>query len=299
MSGSRDKEVYVDLVLQPGIQIFNHNGLSVLLNKVETFSELSNPGNRGMVYLVLDEMTFYAWDSATETYIVPSAFAKGFTNGCRLVYTSLTTISVASGMIEVKGTTLQRTSPLDLTWSNVESGVTRQANKWYYVYLQMDPSNKKQFIGFISDKSPTRDQYYNSISPDANQPKYHPTLDARFVGSFRTDASMNILNFKVIGNHVIYVGISNYNYILQKGALKTRTGVNCRTFVPVTSSLCNVYYELSSGTNLRYVGDSTSDYLKAIAGSGTIILPVTNNSIYYYYVGNNISLGIHGYYEDM
>lgn len=270
------------------------------LKSVNLFTDLDalNPAD-GDVILVRDENCLYRWDNSQGIWLAPAAYPKGFTNGCRMVYDTATTIKIGSGTIAIKSKVVQRAAPVTITWSNVEQGVTKQANTWYFVYLMVDPNNKKQFIGFISITAPTKDEYGNTISSDAVQAKYHPTLDARFVGSFKTDSSQNIVKFRLNGNYVAYIG-QGYNYVLSGGTQTTKTAVNCRTFVPLTSSLCQVYYELGSGTQVRYIGDETSWYLKAIAGSGTILMPVTQNSIYYQCSGGNtLSLGIHGYYEDV
>ena len=68
----------------------------------------------------------------------------------------------------------------------------------------------------------------------------------------------------------------------------------------MTSSLAQVYYEFGAGSNIRNVGDSGAWYIQGSQGTGTVLLPVTNNSVYYQCSGTNVvSLGIHGYYEDV
>lgn len=304
----------------------------------------------GDTVLVRDDDTFYEWDEPTLSWVVPTAYAKGFTNGCRLVWNSATQVTVVAGSLDIKGRVCEKAVDTALTFSDLEAGSAKKANTWYYVYLERlvlpswatgvsyaigvqvqykgrayrclqahtsqevwkpDASPalwtdigavgvySKQFKAFLSEQAPTKDQNGNTISPDTRTAKYHPTRNARFVGSVRTNASQNIIQFIVNGSYVAYLGLTNYNYILQGGTATSKTAVNCRAFVPVTSSLAQVYYEMGSGNNTRYVGDVTSFYLKAIAGAGQLMIPVTNNSIYYQCGGNSISLGIHGYYEDI
>ena len=272
------------------------------LPPVASFDNLAtlypSPEN-GDTCLVRDENTLYSWNSTTSIWSPPAAYAKGFTSGCRLVYKNTTTIDIDSGTTEIKGNVVSNSLHTTLGWTNLDIGTTKKASTWYYVYVEVNSLNKSTFTGFISEQYPTKDDNGNTQNPDENASKYHPTRNARFVGSFRTNASQNIVNFRVIGNYITYIG-QGYNYFLTAGNARTKTGVNCRAFVPLTSSLASVYYEFGSGTNIRNVGDVDAWYINGPAGVGTLTLPITNNSVYYMCSGSNvISLGIHGYYEDM
>lgn len=280
------RENQVDLDWLPSVKSFND--LLAITAKED-----------GDLVFVRDDDTLYSWDAPTSTWIIPAAYAKGFTSGCRLTWVSATSVLVNKGSIEIKGKVCEKQTNTTLTWTNLESGSTKGANKWYYVYLEKSTTNAKEFVAFVSDKAPTKDQYGNTIASSAQSSKYHPTRDARFVGTFRTDASQNIIEFLLNANYVAYIGQGS-NYIMQNGNARTKTAVNCRSLVPPTSLVCNLYFQFNSGTNTRYVGDATSWFITATGGAGSIIMPITNDSVYYMCSGTNtVSLGIFGYYEDI
>lgn len=253
----------------------------------------------GDTVLVLDEFTFYSLKATV--WSVPSAYPKGFTSGCRLKYANGSTITVSRGVIEILGKFVQRTTDLTVTWANVQSGVTEQNSTWYYVYLTVSSTDPTQFEAFISTTVPTKDQYGNTVSADNASAKYHPTLPARFVGSFRNGADGNIVKFAINGNVVTYIG-GGIQYILNAGNARTKAAVNVRARVPMTSNSINLYYEMGAGTNTRYVGDSVDWILKVASACAGVVpsFPVTNDSVYYLCSGTNVvSLAIHGYIEDI
>jgi hypothetical protein len=269
---------------------------------VATYADLSTIDDKedGLMVLVKDENALYRWDAISSIWKTPATNATGFSSGCRLTYATATTLQVSSGYIDVKGKTLSRNTYITLTWADVEAGTSKLANTWYFVYLKVNPSDITQFIGFISISAPTKDLNGNTIPSDSTQSKYHPTLDARFVGSFRTNASQNIVQFKISGNNVTYIG-QGIDYILSGGNARVKTPVNVRSRVPVTSALMNLYYEMGNGNNDRYIGDDTNWTLKVFSAcSGVFLMQVTSNSVYYMCTGTNVvSLGINGYVEDI
>lgn len=248
---------------------------------VNSYSNLASLSpNDGDVVLVKDENTLYRYIQSSSTWIVPAAYAKGFTSGCRLQYNSASTIGIGSGVIEIRGSTVQRTSKLTLTWSNIENGTTKQASTWYYVYLTVDPSNKQQFVGFISTTVPSKDTYGNTINPDSVQAKYHPTLNARFIGSFQTDTSQSIVSFRVVGNYVSLIA-SGYNYLIQNASvLAKKIPVSTVTAVPQTTSLLTLYMENTGGTaNYKYIGTLDAYFYRFKDGSVDTICPTSPTNL--------------------
>ena len=217
-------------------------------------------------------------------------------NGCKLQWVNTTTLNSTVGSINISGINYIINSPISIGWSNLYSDSTKTANTWYYVYLK---NVANVLTPYISITTPTKDVFGNTITADMPCAKYHPTLLGRFIGSFKTDVSSNIIQFDISGNYVAFVGLGS-NYLLSSGSATSKTLINCRTTVPYTSSLVRVYYELVSGTGSRYIADATVNYLTTKYGAGTIVMPITNNGIYYYVSASNnpVSIGIHGYFED-
>jgi len=158
----------------------------------------------------------------------------------------------------------------------------------------------KVFLPFLSDKVPSRDQFGNIIDPGSGVSKYHPTRPARFVGSIRLNSSSQIVQFILQGSYVAYVG-QGANYFLQNGGATSKLGINCRTHVPPTSQVANIYYQFNPGSSIRYMGDSLSWYVVSGEGSGSLIMPITSDNIYYRTENKNhtVSLGVFGFYEEI
>ena len=227
----------------------------------------------------------------TTTTIKPSIYAS-FYNPADSV------LNISSGTIDIMGTGVINSVPYIIGWDHIETGMSRLVSTWYYVYADV-VSNA--FHSFLSTTAPTRDAFGNTISPSANQPKYHPTLTARYIGQVKTDSNRNIISFNITGNYYTYVG-QGYNYILQNGTATTKTPVNCRSLVPYTSPVAIVYIDDESNTGNKYVGDVNSwmFFCTHILGGAVVNIPVTNDSIYYQATATTgISLGIHGFYESI
>lgn len=147
--------------------------------------------------------------------------------------------------------------------------------------------------------------------------KIHPTLNARFIGSFRTKSDSSIIMFNVIGDKVFL--LTGYNYVLQGGNSTEKTAVDLSEFVPPTSSLGLIYYESDDdssgygddddddgcedyGYAIMYtLGCYLNDFLKFKNSSGQVSLPLHCSSIYYRCSSSNgsLSIGVHGYYEEV
>jgi len=66
-----------------------HNQLNIDWRaSVTTFTDLSGVKNAkdGDVVFVRDIDTLYVWDAPTGSWVIPAAYPKGLTNGCRLEY---------------------------------------------------------------------------------------------------------------------------------------------------------------------------------------------------------------------
>lgn len=275
------------------------------LAPVASYSDLADynaTATSGQLCVVLDEKMLYEFTSPS-TWTPVKGKSTGLRNGCRLKYNNATTILVNVGEIEVGGKLLTNATPKSLAWTDVEAGVTRTANTWYYVYAKVSATDPSIMDAFISKTAPTKDAYGNTIVSDLNVPKYHPTLTARFIGTFKTNGvgSGDIINFNIVGDKVIWVGLGT-NYILSAGNDTSRTAVNCRAYVPVTSGVAVVLGACINTTSaIRYLGDTTKNYAEPISGSVVVDIPIQNDSIYYYTSNSSrtFSVGIRGYYESV
>jgi uncharacterized protein (DUF39 family) len=155
---------------------------------------------------------------------------------------------------------------------------------------------------YISIAVPDKDSFGNTLTTAYDTAAKYNSSWGRFVGSFKTDASQNLINFYVNGNVVQFVG-AGYLYILTSGTATTKTAVNCRTYVPYTSQMFSMYIEDLSGSGAKFVGDSSSWTWQGtnMTGSVEVSIPVTNNSVYYQVSSatRNISLGVHAYLEEI
>jgi hypothetical protein len=127
---------------------------------------------------------------------------------------------------------------------------------------------------FISELHPTRDAYYTIIDPFEQVPRYHPTRDARFIGSFRTSTTSTIVAFNVVGDHVTYTSTGN-PLILSAGAATVRTAINIRSAVPITSLLATVYAESLAGSNVKRIGTLDTWIYNIILSSIAAELPLS------------------------
>lgn len=223
---------------------------------------------------------------------------RSYVNGCRLSWLTASTLAVEVGAINISGTTYELASRVSVGWSNVATGTSKAANTWYYVYLKVVSGT---LTPYISTSVPNADAFGTTLAlPTDAQAKYNSSW-GRFVGSFRTDASQNIIGFVVSGNIVTYQGLG-YAFILSDGRATTKTAINCRSYVPYTSEVANVYVYDGSSTANKYVGDANNwTWMSThLLGGIEIIITVMNDSIYYQASSSNgISLGIHGYLESI
>jgi hypothetical protein len=250
-------------------------------------------------YYVCTDVTVGAavWLLTAAISAVPTP--RSFVQGCRLVYLTASTFAINVGTINISGTTYEIASKINVGWGNVATGTTKAASTWYYVYLK---NVSGVLTPYISIAVPDKDSFGNTLTTAYDTAAKYNSSWGRFVGSFKTDASQNLINFYVNGNVVQFVG-AGYLYILTSGTATTKTAVNCRTYVPYTSQMFSMYIEDLSGSGAKFVGDSSSWTWQGtnMTGSVEVSIPVTNNSVYYQVSSatRNISLGVHAYLEEI
>jgi hypothetical protein len=281
------------------------NNLSATVNPTTTDDSSENYVVGSMWVNTSTDSCFLCTDNTLNaaTWIMLGAVSgiptpQSFVSGCRLDWTSATAVAINTGVINLSGVTYDITSKISVGWTNVATGTSKAASTWYYVYLK---AVSGVLTPYISTATPNQDAFGNSLTLATDAKAKYNSSWGRFIGSFKTDASQNIINFYVCGDYVQWVGLG-YGYVLQSGTASTKTAVNCRTYVPLTSTIAKFYVEDGSGSGSKYVGDSTSwtVLFTNILGSFETSIGVTNNSVYYQTSGNKaISIGVHGYYEEI
>ena len=315
-------DTYTDLALMENLE----DGLAVYVNDVDRFYTWNDPNQEwishtnwlrpvdtfddlattftspeaGDTVVVKDEFSIYSWNGSN--WLSPAAYSKGFSSGVTIRYcTTSVGIRVTGGTVEVGGRSLSRDDSYLLPLSDetiLDAGTTISPNTWYFVYVCQDEEDASKYIAFISEQYPTKSAEGSTVQPDTSSAKYHPSRPARFRGSFKTNGSSEVIRFVRTGTLNIFVG--NVNYILQNGDATTKTAVNCRAYVPITSNLSSTYYQMNTDNRDAFIGDEEGEFFVAQTGSGILQIPVTNDSVYYNVVSpGSISLGIHGYYEEI
>ena len=224
-------------------------------------------------------------------------FSAGFSNGCEINYYSDSEIILYRGIIEVLQNSLRNVDNIIIDFTNnALAGVTKDPNTWYYIFVEMDDASPENYTAFIDYAGTLRDDEGTAIDPSANVSKYHDIRQARFRGSFKTGSNGDILRFNKSGSLYIYIG--GYNYVIQAGNQTVKTAINVRTYVPMTSGIANIYYQLLTSNRDVFLGDNEGEFFAAQTGSGFVDIPITNDSVYYRVVSpGQVSIGVHGYIE--
>lgn len=219
-------------------------------------------------------------------------------------YVDNDTIKLTSGFVGVRSIILSSNVDILLSFigGTIESGVTKKPNTWYYVYSLLDLMNPTQFKGIISETPPSKDRFGNTVSSDRNGERYHPTLDARFRGSFKTDNDNNIIPHNRVGNKISYMNTNNYigqGIVSQNGSL-----INCRQFIPITSNIGQFMVESSGKFNSKIyqeLGSSINNYIFRVrrGNSGVSDIVIENDSISFKTQSVSIDISVIGYYEEV
>jgi hypothetical protein len=268
---------------------------------VDTLADLeitySNP-NIGDTVFVKNELRAFVWDGMR--WKNPMYFIEGTTSGVTLSFNNSASVQLSLGMVQVfeKPLFLESSTILTLE-NNLEEGATKKPNTWYFVYVKPSESNPNMPEVFISEIPPSRNQYRSSILPYENYQKYHPTKEARFRGSFKTDENEEIIPFQRVGNECRYLGLG-FHFVVQNGNQTEKTAMNVRDWVPVTSKFFQLYYESSTDEgDWKYIGDEMDYFFRFKNGTGAFRCTVLEDHLYYRMDGGAINLGIQGYIEDV
>lgn len=157
-----------------------------------------------------------------------------FLTGLQLEWVSATAINVKPGSAWVSGT-----GRLKVAATIAKTALALGANAWGHVYLY---SNAGVATVEVVTTAPVSAGFGAA---------YQKTGDAtrRYLGSVRTDASGNILNFyHYDGNRIRYRANVNNMLVLNAGVATGETNVSCASFVPVTSRVAFLHLQ-NTGTN--------------------------------------------------
>lgn len=179
--------------------------------------------------------------------------------GLRMEYVGPASIRVSSGSAWIPSLQQAIEVPTALTLS----GLTLAANTWHHVYL------------YVNGSTPAIEAV-----TDAPAAPYSGTARAktgatsrRYIGSFRTNASSQILKFAQSGNAVTYLEDTNAApfLVLAGGTASTATSVSAAAVAPPTATSIKATV-LNASTN-AYVRLSNSDGPNAATGYITVAAP--------------------------
>lgn len=249
-----------------------------------------------------------------------SAFANAVVrHGARLEWLSASQVQVLPGTLGFSDGIVRRNTTA-LTWDfaagtgplGLDTGA-EAADTWYYIYAIPDPSDDSQFSAVASANSPTQ---IGGSGPTAFG--VH-----RFLGSFKNDSGMDILQFFRTGTSVSWGG-RVAPWLQTSGSaqpsVNTWVSVDASAWMPETSRAVaiNGYYDAYSNAGIRFlVGPGPAPPIRNYyfcvdwqngAGTCDTTIPTTNQTFSYYAVlvggftndaGQSTQLWYTGYEEDL
>lgn len=183
----------------------------------------------------------------------PLVQPKGYIDGLGMLWVSAAQIQIANGAAYIPGgkRIAELASAVNLTPALV-------ANTWYHVYLTINGSTISAEAVQTAPAAP-----YAGVARTKTGDNTR-----RYLGSFRTNASAQIIRFEhsVATGYVAYIAHVNAAplYVLSSGTATATTNVSCSGAVPVTSRLATVFADNSDNAQFVRVGNSD---LGALSGS--------------------------------
>lgn len=182
-----------------------------------------------------------AGGGALPTDYISGLVLKWLTTGSFQVGTGTAYSTAASGTITVNAAFT--VNPVAGTGMS-GGAITLSANTIYYVTLVSNSTV------LVSSTAPTN--YQGTASQD--------TGTNRYVGSFRTDGSSNIINFLWDRGRVQYRASTSAGiYVLTSTIVTTATSVSCTSVVPATSHRIEVAVQISASGAAGAIGFGASD----------------------------------------
>lgn len=163
--------------------------------------------------------------------------APDFIGGLKMIWNSVTSISVTSGEAWVPGLSQLLTVPATVT----KSSLALTASTFYYVYLFLNGSTPDVEIVTTAPSS----AYFGVARTKTGD------TTRRYVGAILTDGSSNVIDFMQIGTTIKY--LNNVNaapfFVLSAGRAITPTNVACSGVIPAGGMIVTLLL-LNSDTTL-------------------------------------------------
>ncbi|WP_413482802.1 hypothetical protein [Stenotrophomonas maltophilia] len=216
--------------------------------------------------------------------------------GLRMEYVGPAAVRVSSGSAWIPSLQQAIEVPAALTLS----GLTLAANTWYHLYLYLNGSTPA--IEAVTDAPAA--PYSGTARAKTG------AASRRYVGSFRTNASSQIIQFLHHGDHVDYLRISGVSElrVLANGQSVSDASVNCAGVIPVTSRLglmrfVNNDNALDCLTGLSDIGAGNIHYQLRASSSVYAIHPLNSSQALTYFWSVSAPTGglfidVAGYYYE-
>ncbi len=225
---------------------------------------------------------------------IPPIFTD-YISGLGMTRISGTSISISAGACYIPSLGYVLAFPAAIT----KSSIILSASTWYHIYGYLNGSTPDVEISTTAPAAP----YIGKARTKTGD------TSKRYIGSFRTDASVNIPDF----DHNAQKGEVTYRLpgvqfrVLSNGAATTATIISCSTAIPVTSRSAYGRVLNLASTSANFIvgpGDSTvtsTDYFVAVAFGGQAVvayLPTDSSQQLKYLMSAAVSgayIDIYGY----
>lgn len=165
---------------------------------------------------------------------------KGYIDGLKMTWVSGTQIQVSAGAAYVPGP--KRIAELAAATTLTPS---LAANTWYHLYLTVSGAT----VGVEAVTTAPAAPYSGTARAKTGD------TSRRYLGSFRTNASSQILNFVHEGGKVLYQG--SYPQPLTNGTATTETFVSLADAIPVTARVANLRHTNNATNSASRMNNSS------------------------------------------
>lgn len=237
----------------------------------------------------------YKDDAGLVTPMSGQPIPAGYIDGLKMEWVSGTQIRFTSGSAYIPSLGRSLALPSAMTKSP-----TLAASTWYHNYLYSNSGTPD-----VETVTTTPDTPYSGSA----RAKTGDT-SRRYIGSFRTNASAQIIQFLHQGDHIDYLRIGGVTElrVLANGQSVSDAPVNCANVVPVTSRLAllrlvNTDTTLDCLTGLSDIGTGAIHYQLRMSSSVYAIHPLNSSQVMTYFWSVSAPTGglfidVAGYYYD-
>lgn len=199
----------------------------------------------------------------------------GYIDGLQMLWVSNTALTVGTGnaFIESLGDIQSVTSAI------AKTSLSLSASTWYHVYLYLNSGTPD--IEIVTTAPVVYRGTARSKTGDTSR---------RYIGSVKTDASNNVIEFTQVNNDIRYnVACTAAPFrILTAGAATSLTAVSAAAVVPVTSQLASLYMNNVSATYAMAFAVNSSAEISVVNPLGAVlgVLPLNSAQDVYYRMYN-------------